>query len=461
MKKRIFLSVVLSLAVLFSSCFALQDGAVRHLFETGSALLFNTDNVTVTGHADFFLDGSRFKTADIVYKQSGYDSYWQLDLLTPRPYRSDRETGYTIIANNEKVYVMERYRPGTYSDGYNAPNNTLVRRSVKSDLLVSTALAVADQLELLLPADAFLVSDLESGREIRVRLTGDTTPALLNSAVAMGADFALSRFLGLDSDLISEQTRGRFADYSSVTQGILFTTTGFTLGGTDILVRIDDKGLLSYIGGTVTALLTSAESANVPLEIRFELNISDYGSTLVSLFNPEVFHVVPAGYAGTDRSVDAAQAERFVSRAREILTAAGYSTDALSAPEVSAHDGLYYVSFPGAGDFDVLSVTMNDEGAMLSLADGSELWYMADPHASPVSSLTQEQAAFISALLQKSFPALSEQCSELIPFMEYKWEGSSWLYVSPADAAGNVLSDIYFVLRADGPMKIVNYNCLP
>ena len=104
------LTLFLSLAVS-----APAEGKISSLMESLHSLLFSTINVTISGEAVFSLDGERFKTAEILYKQAGEDSHWQLDLKTPRRYRADQETGYTIIANGEKLYVMEHYHPGTYT----------------------------------------------------------------------------------------------------------------------------------------------------------------------------------------------------------------------------------------------------------------------------------------------------------------------------------------------------------
>ena len=114
MKKLI--AAVLALTLFLSLSFsAPAEGRLSSLMESLHSLLFSTINVTISGEAVFSLDGERFKTAEILYKQAGEDSHWQLDLKTPRRYRADQETGFTIIANGEKLYVMERYWPGTYT----------------------------------------------------------------------------------------------------------------------------------------------------------------------------------------------------------------------------------------------------------------------------------------------------------------------------------------------------------
>ena len=460
MKKRVFLCVFLAVAMLFVGCFAQAAGVARQLVDAGVSLLFSVDNVTLNGHADFYLNGERFKTANVVYKQAGTDSYWDLDLLTPRVFRKDQETGYIIIANGEKLFVMERFYPGTYNDGSDWPCETLVRRSVRSDTLVSMARVLADQLEILLPQGAFTVTDTAGGgQEISVKLDRPSVPDIVNPFLNLGVDFALKRFMGIDFD---RQSSGLFEDYETVTQGILFTTTSFELGEASFTAELDEQGRLRHTAGTVTALLSSAETAETPLKIDFELDVTDYGSTFVRLFDPAEYDVVPAGtgYA-REPVVDPILADLLTARARAALVAAGNKLEEFSSePEIMSAIGLYFVTFPGYGDFDVVTVRLNDEGSVLSIADGREEWYMADAHELSSPELTDEEVSLLRAFLQEGFPYLAEQCATFIPRLEYDWEGAVYIYITARDASGADLP-YSFQLRTTAPLRIVDYNCLP
>ena len=118
MKMKKIVAVLLSIImVLILTMTALADNELRIFYDSVTNLLFETNNVTLTGHAEFSLDGKRFKTADLNYIQDYTNSYYQLKLLTPRrdgSHEPDRESGYTIIANGENVYVMEVIYPGVY-----------------------------------------------------------------------------------------------------------------------------------------------------------------------------------------------------------------------------------------------------------------------------------------------------------------------------------------------------------
>ena len=234
--KKLFTMFLTLILLLVFTCSAVADVVIAPLVESAQILLFDTENVTLTGHADFFLNGERFKTADILYKQAGENSHWQLDLKTPRKYRKDQETGYTVIANDEKIYVMEKYYPGTYTTGSDAPNNTLIRQSTRANLLFSMLLSVADRIEALLPEDAVSVTRTDTYSEFCFTLSKDTTPAVMNTALNLTADFFLRRFMNVNYDSIGNWGQGLLEDYITVTEGILYSTDSFVLGDTSVTV---------------------------------------------------------------------------------------------------------------------------------------------------------------------------------------------------------------------------------
>ena len=270
------------------------ENHLYHIFNAGKTLLFDIENVTVSGHADFHLDGVLFKTADILYKQDSNYSHWQLDLITPRPGRENQKSGYTIIANGEKIYIMEAYTPGIYSIAYDQPCTALVRRSVSSDLVVSMAYAMADPIEALLPENAFSVSDTREGTEIQFTVTQETAPGLLNPLLNLVLQFGLRRFLGVDPDRISDWETGSFENYLTATEGIIHTTSSYLLGNTSVTVGMDTKGRLTSIRGNVCMILDSLKEPERTLTVTFDVSVSDYGTTYVRTFDADEFGVIPA-----------------------------------------------------------------------------------------------------------------------------------------------------------------------
>ena len=297
MRKKIlpFLCVFLLLALTAVCCLAASSqGRLLQILDSGKALLFDTENVTIRGNAEFLLDGETFKKADILYMQDMKYSHWQLDLLTPRPGLDDRETGYTIIANGENVYVIERYTPGVYKTGTHQPANTIISQSAGSDLLLRTAYALADPVEGLLPEGTVTASETDEGTELKITLSRETTPAMLTPLVDMAAQFTLHRFLGVDFDGIRDWAVGPFDNYLTVTDGIIYTTSSYQPGEISVTVRLDDKGRISAVSGTVNMILLSKTEPERTLTVVFDASVSDYGTTYLRSFDPEEFSVIPA-----------------------------------------------------------------------------------------------------------------------------------------------------------------------
>ena len=462
LKRRAFICTILSVVFLFVSSLAQTAGISRQLADSGIVLLFETNNVTLSGAANFYLNGERFKSAEVTYKQAGTDSFWDLQLKTPREYRTDRETGFIIIANDENVYVMERYHPGIYSDGSVYPCETLIRRSTRSDILVAAARAVADQLEVLLPTGTFTVTDFPSGDQvISVKLAEGSVPALLNPFLNLAADFALRRYMGIEYDTQDETSRAYYADNAeTITQRIVRTTTSFELGKADFSVTLDEKGRFSNAEGTAVFLLFADNQASIPLEIYFDLTASDYGSTAVEMFNPLYYDVIPAG-SGPEKTdeVEPSVAERLTSRAKAVLAAGGYDPSEFTQPEVTTEDGLYYVTFPGWGDFDVVSTVLNEQGAFLQLGDGREQWYMSNAHEPSEAELSPESTALLHSFIREAFPELAEKCVSFCPTLEYSYDGGSWVYCTAQDKNNSDLP-YSFYLRLTAPQKVVSFDCL-
>ena len=181
-------------------------------------LLFDTNNVTLTGNAEFSLDGERFKTADAKYIQDGTNSLWQWKLLTPRKDGTEREGGYTIIANGEKVYVMEAFYPGVYKTGSTAESDTIMRRSVQLNLLRDLLRILTDQSDTLLGENAITSDSDDTGMTVHIQ-AGKDVPELVNTALNMTVQFVARRYFDTDYDQISERFMAPMENYITVTQG--------------------------------------------------------------------------------------------------------------------------------------------------------------------------------------------------------------------------------------------------
>ena len=290
-----FVSLLLVLTLAAACCLsASSEGNILRVINAGRELLFETENVTVSGHAEFTLDGELFKTADILYQQDSTYSLWQLGLITPRPGREDKKSGFTIIANGEKIYIMEVMSPGLYSIAYDQPEKTLLRQSTASDLLFSMAAALADPIEGLLPEGSITETQGDGGTELQITLTRDSVPGLLTPLLNYAAQFTLRRFMGIDTDYISDQYTGAFGDYLTTTQAIIGTTTSYLLGDTSITLSLDETGRLGNIRGTVDLILSAKHEPERTVTVTFNAAFTDYGTTYVRTFDADTYGVAPA-----------------------------------------------------------------------------------------------------------------------------------------------------------------------
>ena len=456
---RIVLPFALAIALIWTAAAAVTaDAQLPGLLSAARTLLFDTSNVTVSGHADFLYNGERFKTADILYKQDGFSSHWQLDLLTPRAFRDDRETGYTVIANNEFFYVMERLKPGVYAMGADVPCDSLLRRTVRSDSLLALASASAGVIESLLPEGAVtVVSDSAEGRELRITLARGDAPDLLNSSLNLAAGYVMQRFMGLDYGRIWTGLYGKVEDYVTVTQGILYTTESFILGDTDVTVRTDAQGRLTGASGSVTAMLYAGEGSFTPLTVTFSVDFSDYGTTVVRTFSPDDFHVVlnnsDTPVATSVSEPDPELAEKMITRAKEILAAAGSSPEA--GVQVWEDNDSCQVYFQNDDMTSVVTVSMKADGRFIYLSDGREEYFLEDPYQPTIQDLPENASKIIMNFLTQEAPDLSPVCVKFVPIMEYNCGGVLYEFVVGVDENGQE-TDVSLTVKLSPSPMIVN-----
>ena len=117
MKKILILVLSLALVLAALTPVLAEESPLRLVVDNIAEVLMDMDNVTVTGTAEFSLDGEWFKSVDTSYKQCGTRSVWKLDLLSPTYDGEKKASGWTIIADDEKLHVIEVLYPGTFITG--------------------------------------------------------------------------------------------------------------------------------------------------------------------------------------------------------------------------------------------------------------------------------------------------------------------------------------------------------
>ena len=198
-KKRLF-SVILACALCATlACAALAEGKLLTIWNAGSKLLFETDNVSLTVHATFTYDGEVFKTFDGRYIQDGVNSYMQVVLVTPQEDGSIYTGSYTVYAENGTVYSIESTRPKLYNT-----NTTLAEPSILTNTTMRSSLMRFGGLLLDLMEDrlgsAVTQETNDAGTQYRIALKSGEAPEIANAALTLLMHLAGKEYLYIDPD---------------------------------------------------------------------------------------------------------------------------------------------------------------------------------------------------------------------------------------------------------------------
>ena len=284
MKK--FLILVLSLLLVLTALTPVlaEDSALRTVVDSVADVLLDMDNVTVSGTAEFSLDGDWFKSVNTVYSQCGYRSLWKLDLLSPLPDGGKKASGWTIHADEEKLHVIEVIFPGTYITGTGASQNSILRPSVSLNVVADIVRGMADYADLILGRDAVTVGkDGGSVSDVHIVLD-ENKPAIVDTALNLAARYAADRYFSMDYDRQNPRYMTNMEYYFTTTQAILNSTRSYSLKSADITVKFGPGTLLSSISGNIAVNLNTAHDGVRLLEFSFDFEISDIGKTVVERF---------------------------------------------------------------------------------------------------------------------------------------------------------------------------------
>lgn len=382
--KILILLAVLLLSVSLTAS-ALTEGVLTELWNSGCNLLFHTDNVTVTGEASFALDGQHFKTAKLNYVQDGCNSFYGLTLLTPKADGTERETGWTIIADEKgNYYVMERYYPGTYKSGFDTPNDTLLRRSVRLDALTELGGMLMGPLESMMPEGTVTVSEADGAKKVHILLAEDQIPGMAVSALNLAAGYLSDRWFAFGRErTVVEDECFVFDNYVTVSQALTDGTVHWALKEADVEFTLDAQGRLAAAQGNVRAASTFWDGVIREVTVRFDLAFTDYGSSHVKPFDADEYGVEPARMYWEDDGEEVSHPleddvwDATMSRVSELLPTLGYPVD-----EEASFGGWYDV------DHICVDVTNPDgtqyycefaaDGSLVVLENLTAEWYLGD-----------------------------------------------------------------------------------
>lgn len=200
--KRTWLIIVSVLLILLLAFSALAEGALSTLYDAGAALLLETDNVTLTGHAVFTYDGQQFKTLDGQYIQDGVNSVMDVSLITPLPLGGTRTGGYKVIANGDTVYGDVVGEGESFGPQTKAASSSVLSNKNMTKLIASLGGTVVRLAEGGLN-DHITVSADGENTAYRLVLSEKQTPNLFNKALSMVARGMIDEYFPFHTSLRS------------------------------------------------------------------------------------------------------------------------------------------------------------------------------------------------------------------------------------------------------------------
>ena len=188
---------------------ALAEGVVSTLYQSGTRLLFDTDNAALTVHGEFSYNGVPFKTADVVYLQDGVNSSYDLKLLTPKSNGELARSGFTVVGNGDTAYSVDPVdNPYVYNTSACAESSSILSSSVLRRALVRLGSAAVSMTENSF-ADKITVAAGTDETTYHVQLHEGQTPALINAAGTLLWQLAAQRYFYVYYDYMAEAQQAK------------------------------------------------------------------------------------------------------------------------------------------------------------------------------------------------------------------------------------------------------------
>ena len=178
------------------ACAALAEGQLLTLWKAGTALLFETDNVTLTGRAEFSYEGQLFKTFNGSYIQDGSSSYMRTRFDTPLVDGTVRTGGYTVVANDGRAYSMDLNMP-YYSQSTASRSESILTNTVIRSSLMRFGGLLIDLMEDRM-AGAITQTAHETGTDYTIRLQPGETPEAAGAALTVLMQLLGKQYLYID-----------------------------------------------------------------------------------------------------------------------------------------------------------------------------------------------------------------------------------------------------------------------
>lgn len=214
---RILITVLAVCLALALAVTALAEGVLGTLYAAATRLLFDTQNATLSAHAEFRFNGELFKTLDGTYVQDGIDSQMELKLKTPREDGSILNSGYTVIANDGLAYSIDPVNnPYVYNVSSSSLSTAILSTTALRRTILSLGGAVVGAAEGALADHIAVAPQGGGGAQYHIQLAEGDTPELINAAGTLVAQLAAKRFFYVDYDYMDDDPFEEDGDYCNV-----------------------------------------------------------------------------------------------------------------------------------------------------------------------------------------------------------------------------------------------------
>lgn len=346
-----WIAAALCLAMAAGCAAAYAEGPLSSVYDAGEVLLLKTENVTLTGEAEFFLDGVSFKKAEGTYIQKGQDSFQQIDLTGPDTEGTMRRNGYAVMDVDGDVLISElRHGRDHRLTRLSTRVTTILEENRMIHLLAGLGRAATGILEEAL-GGRITAAETETGRRTEWTAEEADISPVVQSAVNMLWQAGISRFY-LPGYLELEPARyAEIDDFSTPTEGIVFTTEWIALKRFEAAVEQDGEGRITSFAGEAEIRLHGNESGEHSLRVLFSLKAGNYGDSAVR-DNPAVQERMELEPKKTDADVPGVPEFHDAAAPREITTdeeAAAYAKEIWAMDYMGAGDlsGFEWIVRPG------------------------------------------------------------------------------------------------------------------
>ena len=257
------------------------DGVLSDLYSAGEKLLMETENVTLKGEAEFFLDEVSFKKASGTYIQDGFDAFQQIDLSGKDNEGLERETGYAVLDLDGKVTASEFYHKVDHRiDRLAAPRSTILEGTRDVLQLLRLGRAAVHVLGQSSAVDVQLHEE-NSVRKI-IMTAGETTeiPEVVQSALNLLWQEGIDRYYTSEYRNLYPDPYASIEDWGTPTMGIAMTTREIVLYDLQMEAETDAEGRIASLNGDAAFRLQGGSSEH-DLKVHFSLEAKNYGTSSV------------------------------------------------------------------------------------------------------------------------------------------------------------------------------------